>query len=170
MAMLIKGKNVADDPWVKIENNDVSLNNADSFSILPLSTFSQTHNAPYDLTLLIQQKPLGTWFNADVDTDTLTPEILSLPLLCINVDDFNHGQIFSLASMIKQNFNYSGELRATGNLILDQLPHLYRCGIDSFSLPNQFDWEYALFLLQQAPAPSRFQTLLNHSTLGETSL
>ena len=164
MAMLIKDRKITSDLWVKIDNDNVSPESVDSFSILPLSVFTQ------DYILSTQHKTLGAWFNADIELETLTPCVLSLPLLCINVDDFNHGQIFSIASMIKQNFNYQGELRATGNLTLDQLPYLHRCGINSFSILSQYDCEYALFVLQQAPAPSRFQTPLNNLTLDEKSL
>jgi uncharacterized protein (DUF934 family) len=139
------------DPWHKIEEDNLQTETTPSFSILPLEVFSEVHDWPEKC------KPFGAWFKADIELNLLTQEILSLPLLCIDVDNFNHGQVFSLATMIKQNLNYQGELRVMGNLLLDQLPYLCRCGIDSFSLTDQSDWEYALFVLRQAPSQSRFQ-------------
>ena len=154
MATLIKNNRVTDDPWVKIEDHAQRPETASSFSILPLNIFSNISEWP------IKHKRLGAWFKTGIELSALTQEILSLPLLCIDVEDFNDGKIFSLATMIKQNLNYQGELRVTGNMLFDQLPYMSQCGIDSFSLAGQSDWEYALFILKQAPAQSSFH---NHS-------
>lgn len=166
MATLIKHNRVVEDPWRMLGHDDLNMDSlnqddlnqrhvliseAPSYSILPLQAYDGFSQWP------IKHKMLGAWFSADTDPATLTQALLSLPLLCIDIEHFNHGQGFSLAPVIKQQLNYQGELRATGNLIPDQLPYLQRCGIDSFSLSDEIDWEYALLALQQAPAPSRFQ-------------
>jgi len=157
MATLIKKNRVTDDPWIKIEDHGKMPETTPSFSILPVETFSNVSEWP------IKRKRLGAWFGTDIELSTLTQEILSLPLLCINAGSYNDGKIFSLATMIKQNLSYKGELRVIGNMLIDQIPYLSRCGIDSFSLTNQSDWEYALFILKQAPAQSRFHNI-GHST------
>ena len=154
MATLIKKNRVTDDPWTKIDDFELLPETAPSFSILPMETFSNVSEWP------IKPKRLGAWFGTGIELSALTQEILSLPLLCINVENFNDGKIFSLATMIKQNLSYKGELRVIGNILIDQVPYLSRCGIDSFSLADQSDLEYALFILKQAPAQSRFH---NHS-------
>ncbi len=155
MAVLIKNKQIAENLWNKIESTEDLAETAPSFSILPLSAFSSIEAWP------IKHKQLGAWFKADIELVALTQEILSLPLLCIDINDFNHGQVFSLATMIKQNFNYKGELRTTGELLLDQIAYLSQCGVDSFSLNDLSDGEYALLVLQQAPGPSRFHSVLS---------
>ena len=155
MATLIKKNRVTDDPWTKIDDSEQRPETAPSFSILPIETFSNVSEWP------IKQKRLGAWFGTNIELSSLTQEMLSLPLLCIDVENFNDGKIFSLAMMIKQNLNYQGELRVTGNMLFDQLPYMSQCGIDSFSLTDQSDWEYALFILKQAPAQSPFHS---HST------
>ena len=150
MGVLIKNKQVTENLWNNIESTEALAETAPSFSILPLSAFSSIQEWP------IKHKRLGAHFKADIELSDLSQEILSLPLLCIDISDFNHGQVFSLAIMIKQNFNYQGELRVTGDLLLDQIPYLSQCGVDAFSLKDLNDSEYAVLVLKQAPSPSRF--------------
>lgn len=150
MAILIKQQRVSDDPWRKIDDPALQPNSASPFSILPLQAFVNLSECP------VEPRRIGAWFGADIEPTCLTQTILNLPLLCIDITDFNDGRIFSLAAMIKQQQGYQGELRACGNVLLEQLPYLSQCGIDSFSLADQCDWEYALFMLQQAPNLSRF--------------
>ncbi len=150
MAILIKQQRLSGDPWRKIEDPAVLPYNASSFSLLPLQAFVNLSECPTEL------KRIGVWFSVDTEPTHITRAILKLPLLCIETTDFNDGRTFTLASIIKQQLGYQGELRASGNLLLEQLPYLSQCGIDSFSLPDQCDWEYALFMLRQEPGLSRF--------------
>jgi uncharacterized protein (DUF934 family) len=38
---------------------------------------------------------------------------------------------------LRQRLGYANELRAVGDVLIDQIPLMLRCGIDSFSVTNE---------------------------------
>ena len=66
-----------------------------------------------------------------------------IELVVINFPVFTDGRGFSYARELRQR-GYSGELRAGGHFIRDQLTFLHRCGFDAFQMPEGSDIEAAL--------------------------
>lgn len=147
MATLIKNNTVSNNPWIKVELTNPA--EATDYSILPMEDILEIEN--------FYNKKLAGCFNTDIDIGLFTEELLTLPMLCIEVSDFNDGRIFSLASIIRQQLNYSGDLRIAGNIITDQLPQLKFCGFSSFLLPDK-SVDLALSLLNIKPYSSRFRS------------
>ena len=44
---------------------------------------------------------------------------------------FTDGRAFSQAVLLRRRRRFTGELRATGDVLIDQLLHMQRCGFDS---------------------------------------
>lgn len=148
MATLIKNNKPSSDPWTKIEVESKTPREIVDYSILPIEDI---------LNLEISDNTkLAGYFDTEIDINLFTQRILALPMLCIEVSDFNDGRIFSLASIIRQQLNYQGDLRIAGNIIIDQLPQLQLCGISSILLADH-DIEDALNLLQKSTISSRFR-------------
>ena len=66
------------------------------------------------------------------DVEALGPELDRLKLIVLNFPKFTDGRAYSQARLLRGRLGYSGELRATGAVFLDQLPFLLRCGFDSY--------------------------------------
>jgi uncharacterized protein (DUF934 family) len=49
---------------------------------------------------------------------------------------FADGRGYSLARRLRDEFGYRGEIRATGDVLLDQVPLMLRCGFDAFAITN----------------------------------
>jgi len=64
-------------------------------------------------------------------------------LIVINFPVFTDGRGFSYARELRQR-GYSGELRAGGHFIRDQLNYLHRCGFDAFQMSDDSNLEAAL--------------------------
>ena len=47
-------------------------------------------------------------------------------------DQFKDGRGYSTARLLRERFGFTGELRAVGDILRDQLAFLERCGFDSF--------------------------------------
>jgi uncharacterized protein (DUF934 family) len=80
--------------------------------------------------------------NADPVED-LAPHVSRLRLVELHFPKFSDGRAYSQARLLRSRLGYRGELRATGNVLQDQLPFLLRCGFDSFD-SEQAGFEEAL--------------------------
>ena len=49
---------------------------------------------------------------------------------------FSDGRAYSQALRLRQEYGYGGEIRACGDVLLDQIPLMLRCGIDAFEITD----------------------------------
>jgi uncharacterized protein (DUF934 family) len=145
MAILIKQNLVIEDPWTQQKDFTGSIHTYPNFSILPLKAFAESDQYPLAISYL------GAWFDADVDYGLFQKQSLSLPVLNITVEDFHDGRVFTLAKLIRTRFKYLRELRLSGNFLIEQMAMFRACGVDSFSLPDDSDYDYALYILRNTP-------------------
>lgn len=75
----------------------------------------------------------------DCDLDTLDIDYKNTPLITIEFTLFMDGRAFSIARTLREQFDYTGELRALGNFIPDQLHYLSRCGFDAFQFADEVE-------------------------------
>jgi uncharacterized protein (DUF934 family) len=55
-------------------------------------------------------------------------------LVAIEVAKFTDGRHYSLARLLRERHGFTGELRAVGDVLPDQLFYMLRCGYSSFEL------------------------------------
>ncbi len=144
-SVLIKQGQILNDPWIRISAPLNDYREYPWFSIVPLEGLSDESQWP------LVQTWIGVRFGVDVDVQRLTPQVLDLPLLNIEVETFTDGRVFSLARQLKTAMSFRGELRVSGHFLIDQMAQLRACGVDSFSLPADADLEHALFILKSTP-------------------
>jgi uncharacterized protein (DUF934 family) len=66
-----------------------------------------------------------------------------LGLIVLNFPVFGDGRGFSQAQLLRERFGFTGEIRATGNVVRDLLQFMQRCGIDAFEVGDRAiaeDW------------------------------
>ena len=66
------------------------------------------------------------------DARALLPHLGQLKLVEISFPAFGDGRGFSSAQILREA-GYTGEIRATGDVLVDQFVFLRRCGFDSFA-------------------------------------
>ena len=76
------------------------------------------------------------------DARLLLPLLDRLALVEINFPSFGDGRGYSAARILREA-GYTGELRAVGDVLIDQLSHMRRCGFDAFAPDTPFDEEDA---------------------------
>jgi len=54
-------------------------------------------------------------------------------LIILDFPKFTDGRAYTQARLLRERLGYTGELRAFGAVLIDQLPFLLRCGFDSFA-------------------------------------
>jgi uncharacterized protein (DUF934 family) len=68
--------------------------------------------------------------------DLIGDDSASFQRISINFPKFADGRGYSAARLLRERFAYKGELRATGDVLIDQLYFMKRCGFDTFALRN----------------------------------
>ena len=66
------------------------------------------------------------------ETDALD----TLALIVIPFAKFSDGRGYSQARRLRDQFDFHGEIRATGEVLLDQIALMQRCGIDGFAVSH----------------------------------
>lgn len=66
------------------------------------------------------------------DARSLLPHLVRLQLIEVNFPVFGDGHGYSAARILREA-GYAGELRAVGDVLVDQLAFLRRCGFDAFA-------------------------------------
>ncbi|SFP36438.1 DUF934 domain-containing protein [Sphingomonas rubra] len=72
------------------------------------------------------------------DARALLPHLDRLALIEVSFPTFRDGRGYSAARILREA-GYSGELRAAGDVLVDQLPLMRRCGFDSFAPEAEID-------------------------------
>ena len=74
----------------------------------------------------------------DDDARALLPHLGRIALIEIAFPKFRDGRGYSSARILREA-GYAGELRAEGNVLVDQVPLMRRCGFDSFAPARPID-------------------------------
>lgn len=68
---------------------------------------------------------------SDEDARALLPYLNQLALIEVAFPTFRDGRGYSAARILREA-GFTGELRAQGDVLVDQIPSMRRCGFDSF--------------------------------------
>jgi len=66
------------------------------------------------------------------------------PLVAAHFPIFRDGRSFSTAALLRERYSWDGEIRAIGDVLIDQLLQGARAGFDSFALRSDQDKDVAL--------------------------
>ena len=137
MPKLIKDNQIIEDSWQIIEadfDGDLPEKNV----IVPLNYWISNKDA------LASKTNVGVWLDSHEEPNSLSSDLKSLPVVAINFPKFADGRGYSYARLLRERFNYDGEIRAIGDVFQDQLFYMKRCGFNAFSIRADRDVEQAL--------------------------
>lgn len=141
MPKLIKDGAIIENTWTLIgkPEGDATVEIPNGNVIVPLSLWLAQKNQ------LQTRNDVGVWLDSDETAEQIGEDAKQLPLIAVNFPIFMDGRAFSTARLLRERFGFTGELRAIGNLIRDQLCYLRRCGVNAFAFANpDIDLEAAL--------------------------
>ena len=116
------------DPWI-IETDEVKAGEGQT-ALLTIDELIERADNSNDVGFGVLVKP------AD-DVSRLEPYLYRLALIAVAFPAFNDGRGFSHASLLRERLGYANELRAVGDVLIDQVPLMLRCGFDSFAVTNE---------------------------------
>jgi uncharacterized protein (DUF934 family) len=105
---------------------------------------------------LDQSNATAVRLEPDEDARLLIPHLDRLALIEIAFPKFRDGRGYSSARILREA-GYTGELRAQGDVLVDQIAFMKRCGFDSFAAEsslNQADVDAAFARYDQVYQPA----------------
>lgn len=160
-------------PRLYIVNEVVQINNWLMFDRSADESNQLPADEPYwmigveDLPELLKQSSrshkVGLVLNTDYDIDSLgfLFEQLNacqlIEFIGINFPTYTDGRGFSLAWSLRREQGWTGELRAMGDVLIDTVNYLSRCGFNSFVLKDGHDPYLALNALRLFGQPYQNQ-------------
>ena len=85
-----------------------------------------------------QSNAMAVRLESDEDARALLPHLGQLALIEIAFPKFRDGRGYSAARILREA-GYEGELRAAGDVLVDQIPFMRRCGFDAFAPEASID-------------------------------
>lgn len=79
---------------------------------------------------------IGVLLQPAEPVEAILPWAQTLPMVALAFPAFNDGRSFSKAALLRSRHGFRRALRATGQVLVDQLPHMLRVGFDEFEVSN----------------------------------
>lgn len=94
--------------------------------------------------LLTRNSRLGVALRNTDDPAVLADDLERLDLIVLEFPKMGDGRAYTQARLLRERHGFKGEIRATGDVLYDQLFYMKRCGINGFKLRGDQDLEKAL--------------------------
>ena len=125
---LLRDGRIVDDDWSYLAEAE---GNAAAGVILTLAEWQNDRD-----TWLAQDRRVGVVLSPAHRVELLLPDLPRLDLIAADFSGPSEGRGYSQARMLREQWKFGGELRATGYVRRDQLFFMARCGFNSFELPD----------------------------------
>lgn len=113
MAFFAKGA-FAEDPWADRE-------------VLAIPEWLERRDGPLPSPLAIKLDP-------GFAIETIARDLGKVALIKIAFPKFTDGRGYSMGWLLRTRFGYTGEMRAVGDVLFDELQFMVRCGFDTFEI------------------------------------
>jgi uncharacterized protein (DUF934 family) len=97
--------------------------------------------------LLARGTPLGIKLRSDQSPELIEADLGHFALVALEFPKFRDGRAYSYARLLRERYGFEGELRAVGEVLLEQLFFMLRTGFDAFELSSadpEADYQTAL--------------------------
>ena len=84
--------------------------------------------------LLARGAPLGVRLHSDQSPELIADDLKHFALVALEFPKFRDGRAYSYARLLRERYGYEGELRAVGDVLLEQVFFMLRTGFDAFDI------------------------------------
>ena len=92
-------------------------------------------------TLLARNTPIGVRLQSSENPELLGADVNHFSLIALEFPKFRDGRAFSWARMLRTRLGFTGEIRAVGDFLYDQVNYQHRVGFDAWEVPDDFTLE-----------------------------
>jgi uncharacterized protein (DUF934 family) len=119
-----------DDEWTHADSAEALAGNGRF--ILPPATFLGLGAAVRKSA----KERLGVLLQPGDQLDQIVGLLGELTLVALAFPAFSDGRSFSKAELLRSRHHFEGPIRATGQILIDQLPHMLRLGFSEFEVSH----------------------------------
>ena len=129
---LVKGGKIVSDPFAHV---------ADGAELPQGCVLVSAARFLEDPDALLKRGKVGVIWPNSRDVDDLVPYLDRVAAVALVFPTFRDGRAYSQARLLRERYQYRGELRATGQVLRDQFVFMLRAGFDAFDVKKQADAE-----------------------------
>jgi len=127
---LIKSGAYAQDSYAPVAD-DAAL--PDGAVLVSLPRFQKERDS-----LLERNTPIGVKLQSHENPEILGDDVGRLSLVALEFPKFRDGRAFSWARILRTRLGFTGEIRAVGDFLFDQVNYQHRVGFDAWEVPDHF--------------------------------
>jgi uncharacterized protein (DUF934 family) len=128
---IIKGREVVADDWSVLRLDEEQAPEGavvpEGKIIVPLAVWLAQREQ------LAARASIGVWIGADERPESLKGELDKFGVVAVDFPKFTDGRGYSIAFNLRKRLGYTGELRAIGDVLRDQLFSMHRVGFDAYA-------------------------------------
>lgn len=87
--------------------------------------------------LLKRSDLLGIILRSDEKPESIVGDIAHFDVIALDFPAFGDGRAYSYARLLRSRYDYDGELRAVGDVLLEQLHFMHRVGFNAFDIKDE---------------------------------
>jgi len=80
--------------------------------------------------------PLGIRMHSDQPPELIAADLPHFAVVALEFPKFRDGRAYSYARLLRERYGFKGELRAVGEVLLEQLFFMLRTGFDAFDIQS----------------------------------
>jgi hypothetical protein len=144
---------ISNNSWVLSKDENLVVESLPEGRVIISFAYWKEHQAL--LQAKIERQELGVFFTVNDDIvqelNVIQSAMSTWQVIAIDFPIFRDGRGFSTAAILREQFHWEKELRAVGDVLIDQLVQMARVGFDSFVLREDQNLETALIQLKRFP-------------------
>lgn len=137
---IIRHRAIVDDGFIHVSDGNELPASGDL--IVSLDRYRELRSA-------LAGRRVGVQLRSDQEAKLVADLLPELALVAVEFPGFKDGRGYTTARLLRERFGYTGEIRAVGDVLRDQLYFMERCGFDAFELKPGKDIDGALQAFQE---------------------
>ena len=113
--------------------------------------------------------PVGLKLSNDADVEDIVADLPRFALIALHFPKWVDGRAYSQAHLLRARYRFAGEVRATGDVVVDMLPLLQRSGFDAVALRGDQSIDIAKRALGFFPAYYQGDVLVTRPHFGRVA-
>ena len=136
---LVKRGEITNDRWQRVAEDAETMPSGDI-----LVSFEQW--TEHKVELCKRGGAFGIRLRSDQGPELIADDLEHFDLVALEVPAFTDGRAYSHARLLRERFGFEREIRAVGDVLLEQLVFMQRSGFDAFEIDSDTpldDWKVA---------------------------